>query len=410
MDIDTRDRTVLKSYFLKNKIPTESNFAELVDGMLNQKEDGIVKLPANPLSIEAAGDAGSQKKAINFYSSFADEKPAWSLSLNPRSDPGNPNSARVGFTISDGEGNHRLFIDRNTGDVGIGTLSPQRAVHIRDGVLRVDRSTNSADVMMVRTKADGTVLRCFGVGVDAAESDADSHHFSIHDFGTNVGGRNTKRLVIDGTGNVGIGEQDPQAKLHVSMPGASPASILRIDSDIRTNADVTQGIHLFKKLDGALFGWKIEGSGIMNSTATLKFISSQHGVDRPRLIIARDSGNVGIGEEKPEATLDINGSLRVGKGTTMTRIVVGHVNSNGSRNRGSGFTSRRTNTGTYTLTFSPSLPSVPTIIATCGGNEDNTISVMASSTTEATVFSYDVDPNKNAVPQDAEFHFIAISV
>ncbi|MCP4657442.1 MAG: hypothetical protein GY856_18710, partial [bacterium] len=67
MDINKKDRTQLKAYFVKNAVPTESNFADLIDATLNQKDDGIVKPAGDPLSIEAAGDATSQKKAINFY-------------------------------------------------------------------------------------------------------------------------------------------------------------------------------------------------------------------------------------------------------------------------------------------------------------------------------------------------------
>ena len=52
MELTTRDRTELKSYFVKNAIPTESNFSDFVDAVLNQKDDGIVKPPGNPLSIE----------------------------------------------------------------------------------------------------------------------------------------------------------------------------------------------------------------------------------------------------------------------------------------------------------------------------------------------------------------------
>ena len=89
MEVNRRNRTELKSYFVKNAVPTESNFAELIDGMLNQKDDGVVKLPADPLCIEAAGDNTSQKKAINFYHNFSDPNPSWVLSLNPRSDPAN---------------------------------------------------------------------------------------------------------------------------------------------------------------------------------------------------------------------------------------------------------------------------------------------------------------------------------
>jgi hypothetical protein len=87
MDIDKRSRAELKSYFVKNSIPNEKNFADLIDGMLNQKEDGMVKLPGEPLSILATGDHMSLKKVINFYDDFVSTKPTWTLSLHGRADP-----------------------------------------------------------------------------------------------------------------------------------------------------------------------------------------------------------------------------------------------------------------------------------------------------------------------------------
>src|SRR5215510_2567186 len=117
MDINKRNRTELKSYFVKNAIPTESHFADLIEGALNQKDDGIVKLPGDPLSIEAAGDATSLKKAINFYRNFGDANPDWTINLNPRITPSDASTGKLGFNISDGEGNSRLFIDRGTGNV-----------------------------------------------------------------------------------------------------------------------------------------------------------------------------------------------------------------------------------------------------------------------------------------------------
>jgi hypothetical protein len=105
MDIKKPDRKALKSYFVKNAVPTASNFEDLIDGTLNQKDDGFAKPPNEPLSIEADGDNTSQKKAINFYRNFADPKAAWTLSLNPRSDPANPATAKPGWNIGDADGN-----------------------------------------------------------------------------------------------------------------------------------------------------------------------------------------------------------------------------------------------------------------------------------------------------------------
>jgi len=131
MDINKKNRSDLKHYFVKNSIPTESNFAELIDGMLNQKDDGIVKLSvSDPLSIQAAGDTA---KVINFYEDFqkADPNPpAWTLLLKPRTDSANPATATLGFCISDGQGINRFFIDSMTGYVGIGTITPNGKLDI----------------------------------------------------------------------------------------------------------------------------------------------------------------------------------------------------------------------------------------------------------------------------------------
>ena len=124
MDIKKPDRSTLKTYFQKNSIPTAGQFAELIDAMVNQKEDGIAKLAGEPLSLQADGDDNGQKKAINFYRNFADPKPAWTLALNPRANPGDATTARAGLSVSDADGNSRLFIDQNTGNLGVGTVAP----------------------------------------------------------------------------------------------------------------------------------------------------------------------------------------------------------------------------------------------------------------------------------------------
>ena len=150
MQIDKRNRAELKRYFVKNAIPTESNFAELIDGMLSQRDDGIAKLPNDALSIEAAGDDTSQKKAIHFYGNFRDADPTWVLSLNPRQRPADPATARPGFSISDSAGNSRLFVERGTGKVGIGTVTPRGSLDVPTGDAWVGK------VLSISAPADGT--------------------------------------------------------------------------------------------------------------------------------------------------------------------------------------------------------------------------------------------------------------
>ncbi len=206
MDINKRNRTELKSFFVKNAIPTESNFADLIEGVLNQKDDGIVKLPGNPLSIEASGDDSSLKKAITIFRNFNDANPAWTMNLNPRSDPNNAATAKAGFTVSDGDGNNRFFIDRATGNVGLGTITPTCPLTIQAGgaaYLNLKASNGDLEVLLGADTTGGIVST-----------------MTNHDLQLRAGGNNTK-MVIKANGNVGIGTTTPGAKLEITASTAT---------------------------------------------------------------------------------------------------------------------------------------------------------------------------------------------
>jgi hypothetical protein len=51
-----------------------------------------------------------------------------------------------------------------------------------------------------------------------------------------------------------------------------------------------------------------------------------------------------------------------------TLIVFGHVNADGSKRSGSGFTSQRISTGFYHITFDKPFPDIPAVVASQGGN------------------------------------------
>lgn len=140
IDENKRARSALKAYFAKNSIPTEGQFAQLIDSAMNQRDDGVVKNAGDPLSIEATGDDVGLKRALNFYMSFADVDPAWTVSLRPRSKPADPNTGRAGWSISDAAGNSRLCIDAANGNVGIGTIAPSEKLEVT-GRVRASAAT-----------------------------------------------------------------------------------------------------------------------------------------------------------------------------------------------------------------------------------------------------------------------------
>jgi len=119
-------RTTLKTYFKKNAIPKESDFAELIDAAINQGDDGIAKPDGEPLSLQPDSKDSGSRTVLALYKSFDNARPSWTLSLNPAGKPG--------FSIGDADANSKLFVDETTGQVGLGTVNPASSLHISKSV------------------------------------------------------------------------------------------------------------------------------------------------------------------------------------------------------------------------------------------------------------------------------------
>ncbi len=182
---------------------------------------------------------------------------------------------------------------------------------------------NEIDIASIRTREDINLftIASFDGGTQFISIKTDTGNVGIGnsspDFDLDVVGSGNFSTDLTVGGNVSIGTTAPQQQLHTVITGNTP-SIIRVDSSISVNEDVTQGIHLFKNLNGSLFGWKIEGSGELNSSAFLTFISSQSGVDVPRMSIARNSGDVDI-----TGDLVVSGTVTAASGTFTEGITVG---------------------------------------------------------------------------------------
>ena len=148
--MDPKNRDQLKSYFVTNAIPTQDNFAALINSQLNQADDGVFKTAEEPLSVVAA--PGRQKRALRLYERYPASNPDWVISLNPAQDPADPlGTSNPGFGITDGSGQTRLFVEAGRGRVGVGTNAPQATLEVA-GDLRVeavDANSMTADALTV---------------------------------------------------------------------------------------------------------------------------------------------------------------------------------------------------------------------------------------------------------------------
>jgi hypothetical protein len=224
-----KSRSTLKEYFQKGAIPTESNYADLIDSMLNQEEDNVFNPPNDPLSIKAVGE---DESLINFYRvGKGEEQLAWQIKQNPDHKPGlSFHDASSDTALS------KLFIQSGTGNVGIGTASPDRKLEIAregnnsefslnenlflDGQGGTVRITNNAYVSKGGWAIKDSANKAFTLEI------RDSGMLEL--YGTLTNGKTDWRKmatfdapnnqVIFPSGNVGIGKTDPKARLEVDGP------------------------------------------------------------------------------------------------------------------------------------------------------------------------------------------------
>ncbi len=295
------NRTVIKSHFRTGDIPTQDNFYDLIDSVLNQDEDGITKKAGNPISLQAEGDVTGVQNVLFLYRKLTDESPGWKISLNPRSDPQAAATNKPGLNISDGpSGASRLFIRGSDGNVGLGTIEPAANLHIR--------GAGSSQVLMGDWKGGANYAGISLNGtLDASNynvlsAPTDKSLYLNRPPGSDIRFRmaNNDQMALSTAGHLGIGTEAPLARLQVVGGAIMPAP---------GNAD-TAGIQFPNDpFGGAGDNAWIRYYARAGEACTLEIGIANDGDDHIALM---PSGNVGIGTVAPAYKLHVAGSLSFG--------------------------------------------------------------------------------------------------
>ena len=181
-----------------------------------------------------------------------------------------------------------------SGNVGVGMNTPQYKLHVKD---------NGNTGLRVQTATAGGTVASFGGSGD----------FNV-DAPNITGGR----LTVKESGSVGVGVNDPKAKLHVLGGAIMPA----------VGNSETAGIMFPKDPGGGAGDAAWLRYYVRQGEATTLELGISNDPDDHLILMA--SGNVGVGTRSPTAKLSVNGTLSLTASDTSpgvtTRVFEGSIN------------------------------------------------------------------------------------
>ena len=321
-----------------------------ISGVGNIADDGQVELPATttPPSNPQSGNLWYNSDDGRLYIYYTDADSSQWVDASPDSWdptvlPDTTNSSSQSGTLDDrylmlNSANDPVTGGLNItgGNVGIGTTSPTARLSVNENT--ATGNVNLADFNASATNANGLIRVITRNAADTGTTSVDFH--KVYQSGFSINNNDTassnftrfvvgasERMRINSSGNVGIGTNNPDAKLKIQSSNSDvPAQSLAIrQNNAADSAQATFTIEV-SPTDGVS---RLVSSA--TSTPQLAFYTANNEAVR-----INSSGNVGIGTSTPNNLLDVRGAsdpqLKVSATNTGTNSAGLYIENQGQRN------------------------------------------------------------------------------
>jgi hypothetical protein len=320
MAIEPRDQ--LKTFFQAGDVPTAEQFGDVLDSYVHQQDDGIVIYdgpekekyfgigrikPQSRLGVQVAG---RDNTLVSFHGKNGEAACFFSFP-SVKEVPG-------GFSIDEAQVKggilSRLFIQKDTGNIGIGTTSPTQKLDIE--------SSTPAGVTGIKIANLATIKNHGWIFGQTASGDESNGALSVYENDTND---SSSRMTFQVGGNVGINESIPDTIFHVSRSVTDPKSDLDLipGTGIAVIGPITSNIVAdyrgMQARKGEYIGTQLS---LEADTFNLQRLGGDilfHGDDAINASfkgIITDDGKLGLGTVTPAERIEIAGAIKIGTTTT----------------------------------------------------------------------------------------------